>query len=132
MTFRLSLALLVLSGCAAPEAPSSSDRDLIVRSVSISPDDASQLLLAVRWVAADGTESLPADLDDEAGVVALDGDRPLDENAVYFDPDSGELTIDLDGMQTGDRTLRVRALDGAVTSPWLEIPVQGRRAVPGA
>ncbi len=127
------LLALVLTGCAAADAPATdappgaTDRDLVVRVVGASPEDASQLRLAVRWVAGSGLEALPADLDDDTGVVAFDGDLPLDDNAVYFDPDSGELAIDLDAVAPGPRVLRVQARHDAAVSPWLEIPVSDRR-----
>lgn len=127
---RLSIALLFLAGCTASGPPAQGERDLTVRVVGAETDDPSQLLLAVRWVTAAGVETLPADLDDEAGVVALDGDQPLDDNAVYFDPDSGELMIDLDARPLGERVLRVQARDGDRASPFLDIAIQDRRTVP--
>ena len=102
---------------------------LVVRVVGEAPGDPSQLRLAVRSVSAQGAESLPAELDDDEDVVALDGNRVLDDNAVYFDPDSGELAIDLDAMQPGLRRLRVAARGGGRVSPWVEIPVAGHRAL---
>ena len=128
---RFALAFSLLVGCTASETASptetASDRALVVRVVGPLPGDPSQLAFAVRWVAGDGTEALPADLDDDDGVVALDGDRRLDDNAVYFDPDVGELLIDLDALGPGERVLRVTATDGAVTSPTLDVAVSNRR-----
>ena len=125
------LCLALLAGCAGAPAGPPADAALAVRVVGTAPGDASQLNLAVRWVAPDGAEALPVELDDDDGAVALDGDRPLDENAVYFDPDSGELAIDLDALGPGDRTLRVQVRHEARSSPWLEVAVRDRRLAPG-
>ena len=102
---------------------------LVVRVVGTAPDDPTQLRLAVRAVDAEGRESLPAGLDDDGGVVALDGNRLLDDNAVYFDPDVGELVVDLDALGPGLGRLRLAARDGARVSPWVEVPVWNGRAL---
>ncbi len=108
--------------------PPAVDGGLRARVVGTVPDDPSLLVLNVRSVAADGTESLPAEVDDDDGAVVLDGNRVLDDNAVYFDPDAGRITIDLDALQPGARRLRIAVRDGARVSPWVEVPVQDRRA----
>ena len=100
---------------------------LVVRVVGTEPGDPTQLRLAVRSVGADGRESLPAELDDETSVVALDGNRLLDDNGVYFDPDSGELMLDLDALGGGLRRLRLAVRDGARVSRWVEVPVWNHR-----
>ena len=108
--------------------PPAVETGLVLRVVGTDPDDPSQLRLTLRSVRADGTESLPTELDDDDGVVALDGNRVLDDNALYIDPDAGELLVDLDAMRPGPRRLRLAARDGARVSPWVEIPVVDRRA----
>ena len=107
---------------AAPVEPR-----LAVRVVGTEPDDPSQLRLEVREVDARGRESLPVGLDDDDGVVALDGNRPLDDNAVYFDPDVGELALDLDALGPGRRRLRLAVRDGARVSRWVEVWVEDGR-----
>ncbi len=107
--------------------PPAVEGGLIARVVGTEPGDETQLRLAVRVVDAGGRESLPAALDDETSVVALDGNRLLDDNAVYFDPDSGELMIDLDALDGGLRRLRLAVRDGARVSRWVEVPVWDHR-----
>ena len=100
---------------------------LVVRVAGAEPGDPSQLIFTVRSVGADGRESPPAEVDDDDGAVVLDGNRVLDDNAVYFDPDGGELTVDLDAVEPGLRRLRVAVRDGARVSRWVEVPLWDRR-----
>ena len=109
--------------------PPAVDGGLRARVVAAASDDPSLLVLDVRSVAADGAESLPAEVDDDDGAVVLDGNRVLDDNAVYFDPDAGRISIDLDALQPGARRLRIAVRDGARVSPWVEVPVIDRRPV---
>ena len=108
--------------------PPAVDGGLRARVVAAASDDPSLLVLDVRSVAADGAESLPAEVDDDDGAVVLDGNRVVDDNAVYFDPDAGRISIDLDALQPGARRLRIAVRDGARVSPWVEVPVVDRRA----
>ena len=125
------LALAVEAARAAGAAPGGPR--LVVRVVGTEPGDPSQLRLEVREVDDRGREALPVGLDDDDGVVALDGNRLLDDNAVYFDPDVGELALDLDALDGGSRLLRLAVRDGERWSRWLDVPVQDRRlrAEPG-
>ena len=117
----LAVHAVPAAGAAGPE--------LVLRVLGTAPGDPSQLRLAVREVDARGRESPPTGLDDDEGVVALDGDRLLDDNAVYFDPDVGELAVDLDALGGGRRTLWLAARDGARVSRWAAVPVQDGRLV---
>ena len=120
-------ARLVLAVQAAHAVPAPPLGRLEIRVIGTEPTDPSQLRLEVREVDGDGREALPLELDDEESIVALDGNRLLDDNAVYFDPGSGELALDLDALDGGRRRLRLAVRDGARFSRWVEIDVQDRR-----
>ena len=102
---------------------------LRLRALGTDARDPSVVRFEVRAVAADGSLSVPSEVDDDDGVVALDQDTVLDDNAVYFDPPSGELVVDLDALGPGRRLLRLAVRDGARVSEWAEVEVQDRRAV---
>ena len=109
---------------------------LNLRLVGPDAEDPSLLRFSLRAVDADGRESTPEDLDDATAIVALDGNRLLDENAVYLDPPTGRLAIDLDELAPGLRRLRVAARgtepgDGR-RSGWVEVPVWNRRPLASA
>ena len=97
--------------------------------LGVDPDDPSLVRFEARSVAADGSASLPEEVDDEEGVVALDGDRLLDDNAVFFDPPAGEIAVDLDALGPGRRLLRLVIRDGARVSAVVGVPVLDRRAL---
>ena len=104
---------------------------LALRLVGRDPEDPSLLRFSVRAADAAGAEAMPLGVDDETAIVALDGNRPLDDNAIYFDPPVGTLSIDLDELAPGLRRLRLAARgtergDGRV-SRWVEVPVWNNR-----
>ena len=104
---------------------------LALRLVGRDPEDPSLLRFSVRAVDAAGAEAMPLGVDDETAIVALDGNRPLDDNAIYFDPPVGTLSMDLDELAPGLRRLRLAARgtepgDGRV-SRWVEVPVWNNR-----
>ena len=109
----------------------STEGALRLRVEGVSPTDSTRLLMTLASVDADGTESAPAEVDDEEGIVALDGNRPLDPAAVFLDPASGRLEVDLDELQPGLRRLRIAARGtepgDARVSGWVELPVWNRR-----
>lgn len=124
----LALAVEVVGD---PGLPRGSGRALRLRVLGTSQADSSWLLLTLMSVAADGTESPPDELDDEEAIIALDGNRPLDPAAVFLDPASGRLEVDLDDLAPGLRRLRLAARGtepgDARISEWVELPVRDHR-----
>ena len=109
----------------------SAEGALRLRVLGTADGDPDRLQLQLASVAADGTEAAPEEIDDEAGIVALDGNRLLDPAAVFLDPASGRLDVDLDELAPGLRRLRLAARGtepgDARVSNWVEVPVWNHR-----
>ena len=100
-------------------APASPGR-LHLRLVGSEADDPSLLRFAVHRLDADGAP-VPADVDEEEGVVALLDNRLIDDNAV--DANFDEVTLDLDAAEVGPLTLRIAVRAHGLVSNWVEVPL---------
>lgn len=97
---------------------------LHLRVVGAEEADPSLLGLAVHRLGADGAP-LPVDVDEEEGVVVLDHNRLLDDNAI--DANYDEVLLDLDATEAGPRNLRVVVRAHGLISNWVEVPLVDRR-----
>ena len=99
---------------------------LHLRLVGPEPSDPSVLRLAVHHV--DAEEAPLVDIDEEEGVVALVGNRLLDDNAI--DADYDDVGLDLDAAGDGAQRLRVAVrTDDGLVSNWVEVPLRDGRPV---
>ncbi len=115
--------LVVESRVEGPDAPSGTLRlDLD----GPDPEHPDILQLTLTRLDAAGRE-VPSGIDEEAGIVALLGDRPFQDNAI--DAHENLVRLDLDAAGPGRQRLRLAARVGGLVSNWIALDLVDGRLV---